>query len=235
MTLSVGDILEAGMPRGHLILDVAMTRLGRLKLGREAHTAYQESRESLDANFQREVSLKHQVVVDDWTVQINGRLDGLSQESGRTVVEEIKSTALNGERLLRTDIEDWPSYTEQLQIYLWMMTQARYERPLGRLILVSLIDGARHIIGVESDATEIDRFVRARLAEFIRARKRRRKWLLRRKESAPVTPFQAWRAGQEEFGEAVERGIRDGEAVFLEAPTGMGKSGCAGEYPTCCV
>ncbi len=227
MTLSVGDILESGMPRGHLILDVAMTRLGRLKLGQEAHREYQDLRREVDPSFQSEVTLKHQVVVDDWTVQITGRIDGLSEENGRTVVEEVKSTALDGQRLLRTDLGDWPSYTEQLQIYLWMLAQARYERPLGRLVLVSLLDGARHLIGIDPDTRVIDAFVRQRLAEFILARRRRRRWLLGRKSRPPSSPFRAWRDGQEQLSDAVEAGLREGASVFLEAPTGMGKTAAA--------
>ena len=173
LTLSVGDILEAGMPRGHLILNMAMSSVGRMRAGQAIHAAYQGERAEMDPSFRAEVSFKHQMVVNDWTVQINARLDGISEEGGRTVVEEVKSTVMSAQRLLQTDIEDWPSYVEQLQLYLWILTNARYEAPLGRLVLVSLLDGAKHVIGVQADAEAVDAFVRERLAEFIASRERR--------------------------------------------------------------
>jgi len=227
ITLSVGDILESGMPRGHLVLDLALSRLARLKAGREVHNAYQEFRALEDPEFRAEYSLKHQLVVEDWTIRISGRLDGMTEENGRTVIEEVKSTALDGERLLRTDIEDWPSYVEQLQLYLWMLEQARHERPVGRLVLVSLLDSAKHVIGVQADGGTIDSFVRQRLTEFIRARERRQAWLARRRGVAVQLPFEAWRGGQAELAESVEEGLKLEQPMMLEAPTGLGKTAAA--------
>lgn len=227
MTLSVGDILESGMPRGHLILDLALSRLGRLKAGREVHAAYQDARAEEDSAFRAEVRLKHQLVVYDWTVQINGRLDGLTEEAGRPVVEEVKSTALAADRLLQTDIADWPSYVEQLELYLWMLEQARHDRPLGRLVLVSLLDGSRHVIGVQTDIASIDAFVRLRLGEFILARERRQAWLAKRQGLDVLLPFESWRPGQQELADAVEEGLKRERPIILEAPTGLGKTAAA--------
>jgi DNA excision repair protein ERCC-2 len=227
MTLSVGDILESGMPRGHLILDLALSRLGRLKAGREVHTAYQDARLGEDGSFQAEVRLKHQLVVHEWTVQINGRLDGLTVEAGRSVVEEVKSTALAADRLLQTDVGDWPSYIEQLELYLWMLEQARYDRPFGRLVLVSLLDGSKHIIGIQADINSIDAFVRGRLSEFIQARERRQSWLASRQGLTVPLPFASWRPGQEGLADAVEQGLKQERPILLEAPTGLGKTAAA--------
>jgi DNA excision repair protein ERCC-2 len=227
MTLSVGDILESGMPRGHLILDLALSRLARLKAGREVHNAYQDFRAQEDPSFRAEYSLKHQLVVNDWTVQINGRLDGLSVEDGRTVIEEVKSTALDAERLLQTDIEDWPSYVEQLQLYLWMLEQAHHDRPVGRLVMVSLLDGAKHVIGVQVQVEAINTLVRQRLSEFIRARERRQAWLHHRHGLEVRHPFETWRSGQGELAASIEEGLKSKRAIMLEAPTGLGKTAAA--------
>ena len=44
------------------------------------------------------------------------RLDGLTEEAGRPVVEEIKSTALDAARLVTTTLEDWPAFRARFDL-----------------------------------------------------------------------------------------------------------------------
>ncbi|MBA2320424.1 MAG: PD-(D/E)XK nuclease family protein, partial [Deltaproteobacteria bacterium] len=224
LALSVRDLLEEGAPTGHLVVEIAQTRAARLAAGRAAHVEHQDEQTDRDAAYRAEVRLKHQIAVGDWTVVLHGRADGVTEEDGRTVVEEIKSTALDADQLHGTKLSDWPGYVGQLELYLWILHQAQVDLPVGRLVLVSLLDGSKHVIGVPLDAERTGRFVAARLAEITAARDRRIAWMRWRREAKVPIPHDRWRRGQREISEAVLWGLQIGHQILVEAPTGLGKT-----------
>lgn len=223
LELSVLDLVEAGAPRGDLVLETAWSARARLAAGREVHEDWQEDRGAADDRFRAEVRVRRQLVVGGWTAVVHGRVDGLSEEEGRPVVEEVKSTTLDAGRLLPTTRADWPQYVAQLELYLWMVAETRAD-PLGRLVLVSLLDGARHVLGVPFDAAAVDRHVRERLLEVVEARERRLAWLASRRRRVVPWPFDEAREGQEAIAQATEHALDRGAPLLLQAPTGLGKT-----------
>jgi len=224
LTLSVRDLLEAGAPTGHLSQEVAQSRKARLAAGREAHAVHQGEQGAADAAYRAEVRLKHQIAVGEWTAILHGRVDGLTEEDGRAVVEEIKSTAFDAERLQTTTLADWRDYAAQLEVYLWMLHEARIDRPVGRLVLVSLADGSKHVLGVALDAERVGRFIRRRVAEITHARERRSAWMGWRRSARVPLPHPDWRRGQREISDSVLWALQIGHQVLVEAPTGLGKT-----------
>lgn len=227
LALSVRDLVEEGAPSGHLVLEVVQTRAARAAAGRAAHVAWQAERASEDEAFRAEVTLKRQVAVGEWTALVWGRVDGLHDVDGRSVVEELKSTALDARRLYGTTAADWPAWVEQLRVYLWMLAQGGSPDPIGRLVLVSLADGARHVLGVPLDREAVDAYVRTRLAALVAARVRRLAWMTSRRARAVPLPHAEWRTGQREIAESIEWNLDAGNAVLVEAPTGIGKTAAA--------
>lgn len=224
LTLSVRDLVEAAPPSGHLVVEVAQTRQARLAAGRAAHQGWQADQAAADAGYRAEHALKHTFEVDGWTVVLHGRVDGLTEEGGRPVVEEVKSTALDADRLAATRPSDWPAWLAQLEIYVWMLAQAGWRDPLGRLVLVSLLDGSRHVVPVNVDLAAIEGAVRRRAARLVRLRERRLAWLAERRRRAVPLPFPRWRAGQQPIAETVRRALSDGRRLLVQAPTGLGKT-----------
>jgi len=192
--------------------------------GRRIHMDLQAQRGEQDANYRAEVRVRQQFPVDDWTVIVSGRVDGLTEEEGRPVVEEIKSTAMDAARLFRTSAEDWPAHTRQLEIYLMMLSDSGWDRPLGRLVLVSLADGSRHVIGVPLDVDRVRDLVVERITELVEARRRRLAWMAQRRDQVVPLPHETWRPGQREISEATQWGLDAGHQVLIEAPTGIGKT-----------
>jgi len=224
ITLGVRDLAEAGGPRGHLSIDVAQRRAARAAQGREVHTRWQADQQADDETYRAEVRLEHQQAVDGWTITLHGRVDGLTEVEGHTVVEEVKSTALDASGLYASTLADWPSYVAQLEVYLWMLAAASEERPVGRLVLVSITDGSQHILGVALDADVVQQRIREVFERLVTRRERRLAWLAERRHRVVPAPHGAWRPGQEELGQAVTWGLEAGHAVFAEAPTGLGKT-----------
>jgi len=219
--LSVRDLVEEGAPAGHLTLEVVQSRAARAAAGRAAHVSWQAERSFAAEDYRAEVWLERTLQVDGWTVVLQGRADGVHEEGGHTVVEEVKSTVLDARRLHATTVEDFPAWRDQLEIYLWML-----DRPavVGRLVLVSLTDGSRQILGIALEPERVAADVHRRLAAIVAVRERRIAWMASRRTHPVPQPHPAWREGQREIAEAVEWGLEAGHRVLVQAPTGLGKT-----------
>jgi DNA excision repair protein ERCC-2 len=224
--LSVRDLVEEER-RGSLGLAVVQSLQARAAAGRRIHTSWQLERSGEDAAFRAEVSVRRPIPVDDWTVELFGRVDGLSTEGDHSVVEEVKSSALDARRLHGTTLDDWPSWVDQLRVYLWMLQESGHQHPVGRLVVVSVYDGSRQVLGVAHDHAAIGLRIRRRAEDLVRERSARVAWMQRRRSRTPPDPFDAWRPGQREIVEAVHWGLDAGNTVLVEAPTGLGKTAAA--------
>ena len=176
VVLGVRDLVEVGPRTGDLQLRPAWSLRTRAAAGREVHQLTQAWRAEHDPAYSAEVSVSTTLVIRDWEVTIRGRLDGITVEDGRLVIEEIKSTALPAERLYATRAEDWTQWQAQVALYVWLLgTMGRDAE--GRLVLVSLVDGARHVLSVASDPEAIGRQVEQRLTDLVREREDHLAWL----------------------------------------------------------
>lgn len=234
VALSARDLAEDGGSTGHLVkgtpgLAVVRSRAARAEAGRQAHLDWQLARATDSATFRAELTVKRTVAVGAWTAMVWGRIDGVDTEGDRTVVEEVKSTPLDARRLYATRPSDWPGWLAQLEIYLWMLAEPGSGRPdpVGRLVLVSLADGSRHVLGVALDAARVGARVHERLARLVDDRERRNAWMADRRARTVPLPHAGWRPGQREIAEAVEWGLEAGHPVLIEAPTGLGKTDAA--------
>ncbi|MCB9777139.1 MAG: ATP-dependent DNA helicase [Alphaproteobacteria bacterium] len=216
------DLLEAGPPSGHLSMQAAWSARARMRAGQQAHSAWQDERAAIDDSFRREVTIKHTVVVDEWECTVQGRVDGLSHEGEHVVVEEVKSTALPGDRLAALTLDDVPGYVRQLQLYLWFLAAEGHD-PIGRLVLIGLADGFRRVLHVPFDAA-LGAWLRSQLGWIVGERQRRLAWLHQRRGAAVPFAHDAFRPGQQHLAEEVEQALHSNRHLLLSAPTGYGKT-----------
>jgi DNA excision repair protein ERCC-2 len=220
LDLGLRDLLDP-VRGGPLALDLVQRTGRRLAAGRAAHLAHQTG---YTQEIRAEVRLSATLAIGDWRVTVHGRVDGLADEDGHTVVEEVKSTALPADRLLATDASDWRFAVDQLDGYLWLAARAGYPDPQGRLVLLSLLDGSRHYLAHRADVPLLEDRFRARAAAILRERERRSAWLAHRRLRPLRAPFATWRAGQPELAAAALEALDAGTPAMLEAPTGAGKT-----------
>lgn len=222
LELGVRNLLEIGPRRGDLELDAVIATRARLAAGVEAHQSWQTARGLEDERFQREVTIRHRLVVNGWDVTISGRIDGLTEEAERWVVEELKSTALDADRLALLSVDDFPLYREQLVLYLHFL-EARGQPAIGRLVLVSLADASKKVFHVEPDPTRGARM----LADLVYAIDRREdwlRWMAVRRDATVSFSHPAFREGQADLIATVEEALHHGRHLLLTAPTGLGKT-----------
>ena len=87
---SVRGIIEYILKSGSL--DDRYMGKNRALEGTIAHQKLQESNEEIYQNYNREVKLSHEFIMDDITLVIEGRADGIIIENNIVYIEEIKST-----------------------------------------------------------------------------------------------------------------------------------------------
>ncbi len=228
LKIGVHDLIDAGPASGHLRMQVNWSGRTRMQAGTEVHNRWQDARTAEDDSFRREVRIQHGLVVRGWEVRISGRVDGLSETDGGLVIEEVKSSTLPGSRLVGATAADFPAYVLQLQLYLHFLT-ARGERPTGRLIFISIVDGTHHTLEVPRDAG-LDTWLVRQLDWIILQHEERMAWLARRRTAAATGlpfPHDAWRPGQQDLAASVQEALHQGRTLLLAAPTGYGKTAAA--------
>ncbi len=207
-------------------VDLVQRSATRARLGQEVHAAWRAEQPDDEAVFRAEQRVVRTWTTGGWTVTLHGRVDGLRLEDGRAVVEEVKSTAWPAERLLHASLEDFPDHRAQVEAYLWLL-EPDHPGATGRLVLVSLADHSRHVLGIDIDPDDVGTRIEAVVRRLVEVRSRRVAWLSERAARAVPDPFPAWRPGQREIVEAVHWGLDEGLSVLVQAPTGLGKTAAA--------
>lgn len=217
------DAVEVGPSSGGLRPRFVAGR-ARLVAGQKAHTEWQAWRAEDDEDFQAEVSVQVSLMVREWEVTIRGRIDGLTHEDGFLVVEELKSSSYDEAQLGQTEVQDWPAYSAQVAVYRFLINAMGLGEPIGRLILVSLVDASRTTFLVDEPLEETEDWIRRRLEWAILRREELNAWLAKRRASDVPFPHAEIRPGQAEIVEAAEDGVARGRHLLLSAPTGTGKT-----------
>ena len=220
--IGVHDLIDTGPKQGHLSLQVAWSARTRMRAGQEVHSNWQTARAEEDADFRREVTLRRRVVVRDWECRIQGRVDGLSTEGDHTVVEEVKSTTLTAEMLAKRTLSDFPDWARQVHLYLWFLA-GEGTPAVGRLVLVSLLDGSQRVLHVAPDPHIGDWVVR-QLEWLLLQHEDRMAWRARRMGAPVPFPHSTYRPGQEQLIDEVTEALAGGRRLLLQAPTGYGKT-----------
>ncbi|MGA0334475.1 MAG: ATP-dependent DNA helicase, partial [Kiritimatiellia bacterium] len=156
-------------------------------------------------------------------LEIFGRIDGIAEEGGETVIEEFKTSLETGEALPL----DHEVHRLQAESYAWMWWKKQGVLPRLRLEYVHPDDSLptrRHEWCPDPDALNarmedlLDRWLRHQRCESLRRRERDAALCALR------FPFPQMRPGQSELLEAVDRQFREGGKLYVQAPTGIGKT-----------
>ena len=171
--------------------------------------------------YQKEVRLAHEVAAGDFVLRIQGRLDGVIAEPGGVRLEEIKTVG-NG----------WDGIADPLH---WAQAKCYGFIYAHQQALESL---ALQLTYLNLDTKKVTEFcgqhTRAELAEFFTATVAiYQQWMQEQiawrqvRDAAIRTlafPFAQYRPGQRELAVAAYRALARGERLYLEAPTGIGKT-----------
>lgn len=181
-----------------------------------------QTRESKSEHYQSELSLKEKFHYKDMVLTVQGRADGIFDDGKTIYIHEIKST----KRGLET-IECNLCHLAQAKVYAYIYSLQNH---------LESCDIQLNYIHVDSEEEKIFEFectydaLEKEMFEWIEIYylwlKERKKWMeLRNIQIKKMDfPFADYRQGQRNLAVGVYRSIVEGEHLWINAPTGIGKT-----------
>lgn len=217
--LSVRQLVEFLLQTGSI--DSRFAGFDRAAEGARIHRRLQWAE---GKGYDAEVYLKQQYTVEGVDYLIDGRADGIFTEDGLVTVDEIKTVTVPLEDITE-DMQ--PVHWAQGQVYaaIWAhqqgLTEIAVRLTYFQVDEEQIIRFSRHFT-----AEELDLFVKDLLARYAPWAKRAQSWQEQRTDSLQALrfPFSEYRGGQRAMAAGVYRTLRDGQRLFCQAPTGIGKT-----------
>lgn len=188
--------------------------------------AHQKLQTLYTASYKKEVPLSIDLTIDDIKITVEGRADGIGFEDDENIyiIDEIKSTTRDLEELsYDSNILHWA----QAKVYAYIYaSQKNLNTVKVRLTYFHLqneeIKKIDHIFSFE----ELADFFNEIIGNYLEFTRRIIAWKEERDKSIKNInfPFKNYRPGQREMAVSVYNTITDKNKLFIEAPTGIGKS-----------
>lgn len=203
---------------GNLVGEGGFRASNRAIEGTRLHRRIQRQRGS---DYEAEVSVGFLHADEDISFTLVGRIDGVRRSSTPPLVEEIKTV----DRFWSGTAD--PLHLAQLRIYAAILArQNAWPRVELHLTHVDLESARETILASEESAESLEAFFQETLRAWIDWLSAQARWQRLRDASVADLPFPftGYRAGQRELARRVYRAIRERGPLFLEAPTGLGKT-----------
>jgi len=219
--LSVRKIIEQVFRSGDI--DNRFNDGSTMSRGSAAHRKIQQA--AMDG-YVKEVSLKLDTEIDQATLRLHGRADGIITDPfGAITIDEIKSTTLPLDHIY----SQHPTHLAQGKCYAYMYLKTIEHPPETINIQLTYFqldteEMRRHLW--HFTAQELEDFFNELLHKYDIWLRMEREWKITRNNSIATTnfPFDSYRKGQRELAVAVYRTILANKKLYASAPTGIGKT-----------
>lgn len=183
---------------------------------------HREIQRSMGPEYRAEVSLSHTVGLGSYELVIEGRADGIFVQDGVTAVDEIKGTYRN----LRGIKEPVPVHLAQAKCYAYIYAlQEALSEIRVRMTYCQLETEAVKYFDEAYSFEELSLWFDALITEYRKWSDYRMDWLEKRNASIKELAFPfPYRKGQKELVTYVYQTIYHKRKLFIEAPTGVGKT-----------
>ncbi|MGG7144669.1 ATP-dependent DNA helicase [Clostridium nigeriense] len=192
--------------------------------GTIAHQKLQSSNEKAYSNYQKEVKLQQAFEIENVTLIVDGRADGIIIEDSDIYIEEIKSTMKS---LVLIDEDYNELHWAQAKFYAYIYAiQNNIELINIRLSYFNIETEEVKSFNKSFSKNDLENFVLSIISEY-------KKWVIlksnlltERNESIRKLqfPFESYRKGQKELAVACFNTIKEKAVLFAQAPTGIGKT-----------
>jgi len=214
----VREMVEFVHRRGNLAGEGGFRASNRATEGTRLHRLAQKRR---GAGYEPEVAVEFRSAIGKDELVLSGRVDGLQRDCDPPMVEEIKTV----DRFWKGAAD--PLHVAQLRIYAAILASRNGWRDVDlRLTHIDLESGRETTIPFRETAETLIEFLGATLREWAAWLAAQSDWQTIRDDSIAALgfPFSRFRKGQREMARRVYRAIRERRTLFLEAPTGLGKT-----------
>jgi DNA excision repair protein ERCC-2 len=196
-------------------------RADRFRDGAQAHREIQGTR---PLGYHAEVPLSITVEGAQVLLEISGKADGVFEEGGRTVLEEIKTTETTVEEFPH---DGHPAHWAQAELYAHMLAEREaLEQVEVRLIYYERTRGQSAVFVRHRSRSELSQIFADLVRIYLDWSDALALWRGERDRSLEklAFPFPDYRAGQRRLVVSAFRVMRDRGELFARAPTGIGKT-----------
>ena len=219
--LSVRNLVEFMLRSGNIDSSQFISNASALE-GTRAHQKVQK--DSQDQGYTSEVSLKHSLDYQGFHFRIEGRADGIIASESGIIVDEIKSTSRPLEQI---DADYSETHWAQAKCYAYIYALQHELLEIGVQLTYFQLDSAelKKFLKVLT-RSELASFFFNLLDQYLIWARLTSNWVTRRNATirALVFPFEHYRRGQRELAVAVYKTIAEQQKLFVQAPTGIGKT-----------
>lgn len=222
--ISVRNLVEFIFREGDIDNRADRLNVNAMQEGSRLHRKIQKN---MGGGYRAEVPLAITIEATDYRLTVEGRADGIffAEEENLWYVDEIKGVSRNPEAL------DGPVYVHQAQAmcYAYIYAEQNGLDRIGvQMTYCSLDDGmesAPRRFRVEYDFAKLAEWFGALMERYRKWADFQVQWKRRRQESIRFLEFPfAYREGQRQLVGDVYRSILREKTLFLQAPTGVGKT-----------
>lgn len=192
--------------------------------GTIAHQKLQSNNEKIYDNYEKEVRLSQEFKIEEVTLIVDGRADGIIIEDNNVYIEEIKSTM---KPLILIDEDYNLLHWAQAKFYAYIYAfQNNMSEINVRLSYFNIETEEVKSFNKKFTFAELKNYVFSIIEEY-------KKWIIlksnliedRNKSITTLKfPFEKYRLGQRELAKACFNTIREKSVLFAQAPTGIGKT-----------
>ncbi len=212
------ELVEFALRQGDLSGGRDFVGRSRALEGTRGHQRLQRSRPT---GYQKEVRLCHEIDAGEFVLRIQGRIDGLLVGAQGVLLEEIKTVQGGWEGTAD------PLHWAQARLYGFIYAQANLlDQVTIQLSYLDLDTGEVTEFRNAFTLAELAAFFQEVTGIYLDWLRAQHHWCRQRDESirSLVFPFPRYRPGQRQLAVAAYRVLVRGGRLFLEAPTGIGKT-----------
>lgn len=220
LDLSVHQLVDFLLRKGDI--DNRVFNRTTMNEGTLLHALYQAKQGD---NYLSEYPLKTSITIDEVTINIQGRADGVIVKGNSYTIDEIKTSSVDIKIFKEQNLE-W--HLGQAKVYAYMLALEKELKEVNiKMTYISQSDRHDKIIDYYSFLySELERFVYDLLNEYLMFYN----IILRLEEKRNASiktlefPFTTYRKGQKEMMKYAYGIASKGGSLFVEAPTGIGKT-----------
>ena len=228
ISLSVRDLVLYKPKSSGLLSSFPLHQRGML--GKQAQDKIQQIRMTHRGIFHREVSIQHSFSYRGYSFTVFGRIDGVLDTGSHIEVEEIKTVLIDPTEFKKIQIEEFPEFIEQINIYCYLLTLEKiYPNPLPVLILYNLLNTKIKYFRPVYEPGSIEELIHNRCEQIIEAIEQGESKYKMNLKKIRLINFQLpeKRMQQEEMITAVSEALENQVHLLISAPTGTGKTAAA--------
>lgn len=218
--ISVRNLVEFILSEGDIDNRIASSQdKEAMQLGSRIHRKIQRQ---MGSNYRAEVPLKIQIPFEKFTLQVEGRADGILEEEGQTTIDEIKGILRDLERVEKpVDV-----HLAQAKCYAYIYAkQQELEKISVQMTYCQMETETIKRFQDIYEFAELENWFMNLVNQYEKWARFQIEWKKTRNESIKEVEFPyEYREGQKELVTSVYKTILRKKKLFIQAPTGVGKT-----------